>query len=142
VRKQSTSERAQPEKDGSVVLWDYRDLAMYKSCFILSKFLWNVGRFFEREVIFLVNGAELMGVSSRDKGVILRCFLLGYFSENNWSSKLLEILLLQNVDGFGRQKVKHADSTLVHVHVAIVSREVMSQRERKSQKHRQHNHSN
>ena len=49
---------------------------MYKSCLIASKFLGNVGGFLEKEVILLVNGAELMKVSSRDKGGILRHFLL------------------------------------------------------------------
>lgn len=72
---------------------------------------------------------------------VKEAFWWSSFSEKNMSSKLLEILLLQYLDGFGRQKVKHADSTLMHVCIAIVSRKVMSQRERKSQKHRQHNHS-
>lgn len=67
--------RAQAEKDDSIVLQDYRDLSMYKSCLIPSKFLGSVGLgdFFEggcfdckwsRDNRHIIKGQE-----------ILKCFL-------------------------------------------------------------------
>lgn len=47
-----------------------------KSCFMSSKFL-EIFFFLLRGVILFVSGAELMDVSSRDKGE--RCFLMEFF---------------------------------------------------------------
>lgn len=70
-----------------IMLPDYRDIDMHKSCLTSNKFLGSAGfllwgffgffyYYFQREVILLVNGAELICISSRDKDGLLRCLFL------------------------------------------------------------------
>lgn len=64
-------------------------------------------------------------------GVRLRWFLIELLFREELVVKAFRDLAIS--DGFGRQKVKHADSTLMYVHTAIVSGEVMSQTKRISE---------
>lgn len=64
-------------------------------------------------------------------GVRLRWFLIGLLFREELVFRAFRDLAI--ADGFGRQKAKHADSTLMYVHIAKVSGEFMSQRERVSE---------